>query len=30
MLLGGRYFVAESQEKRKLRLVVDGIGRFGR
>lgn len=30
LLLGGRYFVAEAQEKRKLRLVVDGIGRFGR
>lgn len=30
MLLGGRYFVAEAQEERKLRLVVDGVGRFGR
>ncbi|KAK7801228.1 hypothetical protein U0070_015405, partial [Myodes glareolus] len=30
LLLGARYFVAEAQEKRKLRLVVDGIGRFGR
>lgn len=30
LLLGGRYFLAEAQEKRKLRLVVDGIGRFGR
>ncbi|XP_041528245.1 uncharacterized aarF domain-containing protein kinase 5 [Microtus oregoni] len=30
LLLGARYFVAEAQEKRKLRLAVDGIGRFGR
>lgn len=30
LLLGARYFMAEAQEKRKLRLAVDGIGRFGR
>ncbi|XP_050000873.1 uncharacterized aarF domain-containing protein kinase 5 isoform X4 [Alexandromys fortis] len=29
LLLGARYFMAEAQEKRKLRLAVDGIGRFG-
>ncbi|XP_052604104.1 uncharacterized aarF domain-containing protein kinase 5 isoform X1 [Peromyscus californicus insignis] len=30
LLLGTRYFMAEAQEKRKIRLAVDGIGRFGR
>ncbi|XP_026638364.1 uncharacterized aarF domain-containing protein kinase 5 isoform X1 [Microtus ochrogaster] len=30
LLLGARYFMAEAQEKRKLRLAVDGLGRFGR
>ncbi|XP_059102899.1 uncharacterized aarF domain-containing protein kinase 5 isoform X2 [Peromyscus eremicus] len=30
LLLGARYFMAEAQEKRKIRLAVDGIGRFGR
>ncbi|XP_029420052.1 uncharacterized aarF domain-containing protein kinase 5 isoform X3 [Nannospalax galili] len=30
LLLGARYFTAEAQEKRKLRLAIDGIGRFGR
>ncbi|XP_051015777.1 uncharacterized aarF domain-containing protein kinase 5 isoform X2 [Acomys russatus] len=30
LLLGARYFMAEPQEKRKLWLAIDGIGRFGR
>jgi aarF domain-containing kinase len=30
LLLGVRYFTAEAQEKKKLRLAVDGLGRFGR
>ncbi|XP_036904779.1 uncharacterized aarF domain-containing protein kinase 5 isoform X2 [Sturnira hondurensis] len=30
LLLGVRYFTAEPQEKRRMRLMVDGIGRFGR
>ncbi|XP_060245188.1 uncharacterized aarF domain-containing protein kinase 5 isoform X3 [Meriones unguiculatus] len=30
LLLGARYFMAEAHEKRKLRLALDGIGRFGR
>uniref|UniRef100_A0A452V1G3 ADCK5 n=1 Tax=Ursus maritimus TaxID=29073 RepID=A0A452V1G3_URSMA len=30
LLLGARYFTAEPQEKRRMRLVVDGVGRFGR
>nr|XP_004656480.1 uncharacterized aarF domain-containing protein kinase 5 isoform X1 [Jaculus jaculus] len=30
LLLGVRYFTAEAKEKRRLRLAVDGIGRFGR
>ncbi|KAM5137160.1 putative aarF domain-containing protein kinase 5 [Callospermophilus lateralis] len=30
LLLGIRYFTAEAREKRKMRLVVDGFGRFGR
>ncbi|KFO30626.1 Putative aarF domain-containing protein kinase 5 [Fukomys damarensis] len=30
LLLGVRYAMAEAQEKRKMRLMVDGIGRFGR
>ncbi|KAM4822184.1 putative aarF domain-containing protein kinase 5 isoform X2 [Urocitellus parryii] len=29
LLLGIRYFTAEAREKRKMRLVVDGFGRFG-
>ncbi|XP_058555440.1 uncharacterized aarF domain-containing protein kinase 5 isoform X2 [Neofelis nebulosa] len=28
LLLGIRYFTAEPQEKRRMRLVVDGVGRF--
>ncbi|XP_046497873.1 uncharacterized aarF domain-containing protein kinase 5 isoform X1 [Equus quagga] len=28
LLLGVRYFMAEPQEKRRMRLVVDGVGRF--
>ncbi|KAG3273367.1 putative aarF domain-containing protein kinase 5 isoform X1 [Ictidomys tridecemlineatus] len=30
LLLGIHYFTAEAREKRKMRLVVDGFGRFGR
>uniref|UniRef100_A0A8C9JZV7 AarF domain containing kinase 5 n=1 Tax=Panthera tigris altaica TaxID=74533 RepID=A0A8C9JZV7_PANTA len=30
LLLGIRYFTAEPQEKRRMRLVVDGVGRFSR
>ncbi|KAM5313314.1 putative aarF domain-containing protein kinase 5 isoform 3-T3 [Glossophaga mutica] len=30
LLIGVRYFTAEPQEKRRMRLMVDGIGRFGR
>lgn len=30
LLLGVRYFTAEPQEKRRMRLMVDGVGRFGR
>ncbi|XP_035887505.1 uncharacterized aarF domain-containing protein kinase 5 isoform X1 [Phyllostomus discolor] len=30
LLLGVRYFSAEPQERRKMRLTVDGVGRFGR
>ncbi|XP_004638930.1 uncharacterized aarF domain-containing protein kinase 5 isoform X1 [Octodon degus] len=30
LLLGVRYVMAEAQEKRRMRLIVDGIGRFGR
>ncbi|KAM6148282.1 putative aarF domain-containing protein kinase 5 [Rhynchocyon petersi] len=30
LLLGVRYFTAEAREKRRLRLVVDGVGRFSR
>ncbi|XP_044100688.1 uncharacterized aarF domain-containing protein kinase 5 isoform X2 [Neovison vison] len=30
LLLGARYLTAEPQEKRRMRLVVDGVGRFGR
>ncbi|XP_029778947.1 uncharacterized aarF domain-containing protein kinase 5 isoform X1 [Suricata suricatta] len=30
LLLGVRYFTAEPQEKRRMRLVVDGAGRFTR
>ncbi|KAL0599173.1 putative aarF domain-containing protein kinase 5 [Plecturocebus cupreus] len=30
LLLGARYVVAEAREKRRMRLVVDGMGRFGR
>ncbi|XP_005395939.1 PREDICTED: uncharacterized aarF domain-containing protein kinase 5 isoform X2 [Chinchilla lanigera] len=30
LLLGVRYAMAEAQEKRRIRLMVDGIGRFGR
>ncbi|XP_077703823.1 putative aarF domain-containing protein kinase 5 isoform X1 [Canis aureus] len=30
LLLGARYLTAEPQEKRKMRLVVDGVGRFSR
>lgn len=29
-LLGAHYFTLEASERRKLRLAVDGIGRFGR
>ncbi|XP_059972266.1 uncharacterized aarF domain-containing protein kinase 5 isoform X3 [Mesoplodon densirostris] len=28
LLLGARYFMAEPQERRRMRLVADGIGRF--
>lgn len=30
LLLGVRYVTAEPQEKRRMRLMVDGVGRFGR
>ncbi|XP_047580961.1 uncharacterized aarF domain-containing protein kinase 5 isoform X2 [Lutra lutra] len=30
LLLGAHYLTAEPQEKRRMRLVVDGVGRFGR
>ncbi|XP_066873815.1 uncharacterized aarF domain-containing protein kinase 5 isoform X7 [Kogia breviceps] len=30
LLLGTRYLMAEPQERRRMRLVVDGIGRFSR
>ncbi|XP_049488701.1 uncharacterized aarF domain-containing protein kinase 5 isoform X3 [Panthera uncia] len=30
LLLGIRYFTAEPQEKRRMRLLVDGVGRFSR
>ncbi|EHB16888.1 hypothetical protein GW7_19235 [Heterocephalus glaber] len=30
LLLGVRYAMAEAREKRRMRLMVDGIGRFGR
>ncbi|XP_012328714.1 uncharacterized aarF domain-containing protein kinase 5 isoform X1 [Aotus nancymaae] len=30
LLLGARYIMAEAREKRRMRLVVDGMGRFGR
>lgn len=30
LLLGVRYAMAEAQEKRRMRLMVDGVGRFGR
>uniref|UniRef100_A0A2K6K4H2 AarF domain containing kinase 5 n=1 Tax=Rhinopithecus bieti TaxID=61621 RepID=A0A2K6K4H2_RHIBE len=30
LLLGARYVMAEAREKRRMRLVVDGMGRFGR
>ncbi|XP_054947048.1 uncharacterized aarF domain-containing protein kinase 5 isoform X9 [Physeter macrocephalus] len=30
LLLGVRYLMAEPQERRRMRLVVDGIGRFSR
>ncbi|XP_027456557.2 uncharacterized aarF domain-containing protein kinase 5 isoform X4 [Zalophus californianus] len=30
LLLGARYLTAEPQEKRRMRLVVDGVGRFSR
>lgn len=30
LLLGVRYFTAEPQDRRKMRLVADGIGRFSR
>ncbi|XP_037658573.1 uncharacterized aarF domain-containing protein kinase 5 isoform X2 [Choloepus didactylus] len=30
LLLGARYLTAEAQEKRRMRLLVDGVGRFGR
>lgn len=30
LLLGARYFTAEPQEKRRMRLVADGAGRFCR
>ncbi|XP_054446600.1 uncharacterized aarF domain-containing protein kinase 5 [Pteronotus mesoamericanus] len=30
VLLGVRYSVAEPQERRRMRLMVDGVGRFGR
>ncbi|XP_006879474.1 PREDICTED: uncharacterized aarF domain-containing protein kinase 5 [Elephantulus edwardii] len=30
LLLGVRYFTAEAREKRRMRLVLDGVGRFSR
>ncbi|XP_058515409.1 uncharacterized aarF domain-containing protein kinase 5 [Ochotona princeps] len=30
LLLGGHYLTAEPRERRRMRLVLDGIGRFGR
>ncbi|XP_058132174.1 uncharacterized aarF domain-containing protein kinase 5 isoform X1 [Dasypus novemcinctus] len=30
LLLGARYLTAEAPEKRRMRLVVDGVGRVGR
>uniref|UniRef100_A0A8I5THZ9 AarF domain containing kinase 5 n=1 Tax=Pongo abelii TaxID=9601 RepID=A0A8I5THZ9_PONAB len=30
LLLGARYVMAEAREKRRMRLMVDGMGRFGR
>lgn len=30
LLLGVRYLTAGAQERRRMRLVVDGIGRFSR
>ncbi|XP_007954258.1 uncharacterized aarF domain-containing protein kinase 5 [Orycteropus afer afer] len=30
LLLGVRYFTAEARERRRMRLVVDGVGRFSR
>lgn len=30
LLLGVRYLTAEPQERRKMRLMVDGVARFGR
>ncbi|XP_062043835.1 uncharacterized aarF domain-containing protein kinase 5 isoform X2 [Lepus europaeus] len=30
LLLGVRYFTSEPRERRRMRLTVDGIGRFGR
>ncbi|XP_077022615.1 putative aarF domain-containing protein kinase 5 isoform X2 [Tamandua tetradactyla] len=30
LLLGIHYLTAEAQEKRRMRLMVDGVGRFGR
>ncbi|XP_015445743.1 uncharacterized aarF domain-containing protein kinase 5 isoform X5 [Pteropus alecto] len=30
LLLGVRYFTAEQQDRRKMRLMADGIGRFSR
>ncbi|XP_033275967.1 uncharacterized aarF domain-containing protein kinase 5 isoform X6 [Orcinus orca] len=30
LLLGARYLMAEPQERRRMRLMVDGIGRFSR
>lgn len=30
LLLGVRYLTAGAQERRRMRLVVDGVGRFSR
>lgn len=30
LLLGARYLTAGAQERRRMRLVVDGVGRFSR
>lgn len=30
LLLGSYYLIAEPRERRRMRLVLDGIGRFGR